>query len=184
MKLHGIKVPHKKNTAGCKPVRMDVPETVTIPVSMHIGKPAKVTVKRGDTVKVGQRIAEADGFVSSDIHASVSGTVHKIDEMTASNGAKIPCIVIKSDGKQELFEEIKPPQVNDFDGFVAAVRASGAVGLGGAGFPTFIKLGVKDLSKVEAVVINAAEGQSEDAIADAVISKIQSELDRRDSLHG
>ena len=157
MKLHGIKVPHKKNTAGCEPVRMDVPETVTIPVSMHIGKPAKVIVKRGETVKVGQRIAEADGFVSSDIHASVSGSVQKIDEMTASNGAKISCIVIKSDGNQELFEEIKPPQVNDFDSFVAAVRASGAVGLGGAGFPTFIKLGVKDLSKVEAVVINAAE---------------------------
>lgn len=157
MKLHGIKVPHKKNTAGCVPVRITVPKTVTIPMAMHIGKPAKAVVKRGDTVKVGQLIGEADGFVSSNIHSSVSGTVQKVDEMISSQGAKVPCIVIASDGKQDLYEEIKPPVVKDYESFVSAVKASGIVGLGGAGFPSFVKLNVKDLSKVETVIINAAE---------------------------
>ena len=157
MKLHGIHVPHKKNTANCTPERMPVPKTVSIPMSMHIGKHAKVIVKRGDSVKGGQLIGEADGFVSSNIHASVSGKVQKIDEMTASNGSKVSCVVIESDGKQELYEEIKPPVVEDFDGLVKAVKASGVVGLGGAGFPSFVKLSVKDLSKIDAVVINAAE---------------------------
>ena len=157
MKLHGIKVPHKKNTANCVPVRLSVPETVRIPMSMHIGKPAKVTVKRGDTVKVGQLIGEADGFISAPVHSSVSGTVAKIEEMTLSNGAKGQCVVIDTDGEQAVFEGVKPPEVHDLDSFTEAVRQSGAVGLGGAGFPTFVKLSVKDLSKLDAVVINAAE---------------------------
>ncbi len=157
MKLHGIKVPHMKNTADCAPVRIDIPKSVTIPMVMHIGKPAKAVVKRGDAVKVGQLIGEADGFVSSNIHSSVSGTVKKIDEMISSQGSMVPCVVIETDGKQELYEEIKPPEVRDFESFVAAVKNSGAVGLGGAGFPSFVKLNVKDLSKIDAVVINAAE---------------------------
>ena len=157
MKLHGIKVPHKKNTANCVPVRLSVPETVRIPMSMHIGKPAKVAVKRGDTVKVGQLIGEADGFISAPVHSSVSGTVAKIAEMTLSNGAKGQCVVIDTDGEQTVFEGVKPPEVHDLDSFTEAVRQSGAVGLGGAGFPTFVKLSIKDLSKLDAVVINAAE---------------------------
>ena len=157
MKLHGIKVPHKKNTANCVPVRLSVPETVRIPMSMHIGKPAKVVVKRGDTVKVGQLIGEADGFISAPVHSSVSGTVAKIEEMTLSNGAKGQCVVIDTDGEQTVFEGVKPPEVHDLQSFTEAVRQSGAVGLGGAGFPTFVKLSVKDLSKLDAVVINAAE---------------------------
>ena len=157
MKLHGIKVPHKKNTANCVPVRLSVPETVRIPMSMHIGKPAKVVVKRGDTVKVGQLIGEADGFISAPVHSSVSGTVAKIEEMTLSNGAKGQCVVIDTDGEQTVFEGVKPPVVTDLQSFTEAVRQSGAVGLGGAGFPTFVKLSIKDLSKLDAVVINAAE---------------------------
>jgi len=157
MKLHGIKVPHKKNTANCVPVRLSVPETVRIPMSMHIGKPAKVVIKRGDTVKVGQLIGEADGFISAPVHSSVSGTVAKIEEMTLSNGAKGQCVVIDTDGEQAVFEGVKPPVVTDLQSFTEAVRQSGAVGLGGAGFPTFVKLSVKDLSKLDAVVINAAE---------------------------
>lgn len=157
MKLHGTKVPHKKNTADSVPVRMAVPKTVTIPMAMHIGKPAKVIVKKGDKVKVGQLIGETDGFVSSNIHSSVSGTVQKVDEMTASNGAKIPCVVIVSDGQQEISEEVVPPKPTDFESYVAAVKKSGVVGLGGAGFPSAVKLSVKDLSKIEYVVINAAE---------------------------
>ena len=157
MKLHGVHVPHMKNTAECKGVRMPVPAAVTIPMAMHIGKPAKLIVKKGDTVKLGQLIGEADGFVSSNIHSSVSGTVQKVDEMVSSMGAKVPCAVIASDGKQELYEGINPPEPTDFDSFISAVKLSGVVGLGGAGFPSFVKLSVKELSKIEHVVINAAE---------------------------
>ena len=157
MKLHGIKVPHKKNTADCEPVRMTVPKTVTIPMSMHIGKPSKVIVKKGDVVKAGQLIGEPDGFVSSAIHASVSGKVTKVDEMISSMGMKVQCVTIESDGEQTFSEEISKPDVKDFESFKNAVKSSGVVGLGGAGFPTFVKFSVKDLEQIEAVVINAAE---------------------------
>ena len=157
MKLHGIKVPHKKNTADRPPVRLGVPKTVSIPMSMHIGKPAKPVVKKGDEVKVGQLIGEADGFISAPVHSSVSGTVLKVDDMTLSNGAKAKCVVINTDGEQTVYEGVKPPEVNDLESFAEAVKNSGSVGLGGAGFPTYVKLLVKDLSKLDAVVINAAE---------------------------
>ena len=88
MKLHGIHVPHRKNTASVPPVRLSPPKTVAIPMSMHIGRPAKVLVKRGDEVRVGTKIGEADGFISSPVHSSVSGKVQKIDEITIMNGAK------------------------------------------------------------------------------------------------
>lgn len=157
MKLHGIRVPHKKNTADCAPVRISLPETVTIPMAMHIGKPARAVVQKGDTVKVGQLIGEADGFVSSDIHASVSGTVEKVEERTGFNGMKIPCVTIRSDGQQQMAGNLKPPVVTDFQSFVRAAKTSGVVGLGGAGFPSFVKLHVHDLSKVKTVIVNAAE---------------------------
>lgn len=157
MKLKGIRVPHRKNTADSVPQRLPLPETVTIPMSMHIGKPALPTVKIGDRVTVGQLIGTADGFISAPIHSSVSGKVKKLDEITMSGGMKTTAVVIETDGLQEVCESVKPPVVTDFESFVSAVKESGVVGLGGAGFPTFVKLGVKDLSAIDAVVINAAE---------------------------
>ncbi len=158
MKLKGIRVPHKKHTAASAPQRIPVPKLVTIPMSMHIGRPAKPIVKRGDLVKVGQLIAEADGYISAPVHASVSGKVQKIDEMVTAMGAKVQVVVIESDGMQEISEEVKPPEVSDLTSFVEAVKSSGSVGLGGAGFPTFVKFSFNnDLSVVDAVVINAAE---------------------------
>ena len=158
MKLKGIHVPHLKHTATSAPVRLPVPKTVSIPMSMHIGRPAKPVVKRGDAVKVGQLIAEADGYISAPIHSGVSGKVQKIDEMTTAMGAKVPVIVIETDGLQELSETVQPPDVHDVESFVAAVKQSGSVGLGGAGFPTFVKFSINgDLSVLDAVVINAAE---------------------------
>lgn len=157
MKLHGIRVAHKKNTANCAPERLVIPKSVTIPMSMHIGKPANIAVHKGDDVKVGQLIGEADGFVSSNIHASVSGEVRQITERLNAHGQKIPCVVIEADGRQEKYEKLAPPQVTDFESFVKAVKDSGVVGLGGAGFPSFVKLNVYNLPAVEAVVINAAE---------------------------
>lgn len=157
MKLSGIKVPHRKNTADSVPKRLPVPETVVIPMSMHIGKPAVPSVKVGERVTVGQLIGTADGFISAPVHSSVSGKVKKLDEITMSGGIKTTAVVIETDGQQEICESVKPPVVTDFESFVNAVKESGVVGLGGAGFPTFVKLNVKDLSAVEAVVINAAE---------------------------
>ncbi len=158
MRLKGIKVPHKKNTADCAPERIPVPKQVTIPMSMHIGRPAKLIVKRGDEVKVGQKIAEADGYISAPIHSGVSGKVQKIEEMMTAMGFKVPMAVIETDGLQEVSPEVKPPDVHDLTSFVEAVRESGSVGLGGAGFPTFVKFSINgDLSVVKAVVINAAE---------------------------
>ena len=139
MKLHGIKVQHKKNTADSAPVRLPVPDEVCIPMSMHIGKPAAICVKRGDEVKRGQLIGERDGFVSVPVHASISGTVTKIEDITMSTGQRVPAVFIKSDGLNKLSEEVYPHRVHDFKSFVEAVQQSGVVGLGGAGFPTSIK---------------------------------------------
>lgn len=156
-KLHGVHVPHRKNTADSVPQRLPVPAWVTIPMSMHIGAPARPVVKPGDTVKVGQLIAEAGGFVSAPIYASVSGKVKKLEDVLLSNGQFVPGVTIESDGKQEIWEGIRPPVIEDLEGFLAAVRDSGVVGLGGAGFPTVVKLTVKDLSKAEVLIINGAE---------------------------
>ena len=156
-KLPGVHAPHRKNTAEMAAVRMPVPAMVTIPMSMHIGAPAKPIVKMMDLVKVGQPIAEAGGFVSAPIHSSVSGKVKAVDSILMSDGRYIPAVTIETDGLQEVWEGVKAPEVTDFASFVEAVRQSGAVGLGGAGFPTSVKLGVKDLSAVEHIIINGAE---------------------------
>lgn len=177
MKIKGIKVPHKKHTAGLAPVRIPAPKLVTIPMSMHIGRPAKPVVKRGDEVKVGQLIAEADGYISSPVHSSVSGKVQKIDEMTTAMGAKTSVVVIESDGLQTVSETVQPPDVHDLASFVEAVRSSGSVGLGGAGFPTFVKFSINnDKSAVDAVVINAAECEP------YITSDTRTMLDRTDEI--
>ena len=156
-KLQGVRVPHRKNTARLKPEKMPVPAVVTIPMSMHIGAPAKPVVKIGDEVKVGQLIAEAGGFVSSPVYSGVSGKVKKIDDMLMSGGQFVPAVTIETDGLQTVSESIAPPKVESLQEFLDAVRLSGVVGLGGAGFPTAVKLTVKDLSQIEAVIINGAE---------------------------
>ncbi len=156
-KLHGVHVPHRKNTAEEKPQRIPTPEVVSIPMSMHIGAPAKPVVNVGEEVKVGQLIAEAGGFVSSPVYSGVSGKVKKIDEVLLSGGQFVPAIVIETDGQQTMADTIAPPKVESLQDFIEAVRMSGVVGLGGAGFPTAVKLSVKELSAIEAVIINGAE---------------------------
>ena len=154
--LQGIHVPHRKNTSKCVPVRMPAPEKVMIPVSMHIGAPAKPVVKAGDEVKVGQLIAEASGFVSSPVYASVSGKVKKIEDILLFHGGTCPAVIIESDGEQALYEGIAAPKVTDKNEFLEAVRNSGVVGIGGAGFPTAVKLNTEP-GKVDFVCINGAE---------------------------
>lgn len=153
--LNGVHVPHRKNTVGMSAVKMDAPITVTIPMSMHIGKPSVPTVKVGDSVYVGTLIGTADGFVSSNVHSSVSGTVKKIDEIIKSDGGKVPALVIESDGQNTVDPEIKAPVVNNRDDFINALKNSGIVGLGGAGFPTYVKYATE--KDVEYLIINGAE---------------------------
>ena len=172
----GVKTPHHKDTAGSAPVAIPVPAEVSIPMSMGIGAPAKPVVQKGDHVRVGQLIAEPGGFVSSPIYASVSGDVKSIGSMVATSGARMQAITIASDGLQEPWEGITPPQVTDTASFVAAVRDSGVVGLGGAGFPTAVKLTVKDLSAVDYVLINGAECEP------YITSDTRTMLDEADSI--
>ena len=155
-KLNGVHLKHCKNTAESAPVRMGVPKKLVIPMSMHIGAPAKPVVKAGDTVKVGQLVGEVGAGLSSPIYSGVSGTVKKIDEIIAANGAHITTVVIEPDGLQTVHEDIKPPVVENREQFLDAVRMSGIVGLGGAGFPTAVKLSA-DTSKIDAIVVNGAE---------------------------
>ena len=155
--LNSVKVSHEKHTAGCATEKMAIPETVCISMSQHIGAPCKPLVAKGDTVKVGQLIGDTDAFVSAPIHSSVSGTVKEISSIRSAMGGEDQVIVIETDGKQEVSEDVKPPAVTDFDSFIAAVRASGVVGLGGASFPTHIKLNPKNLDEVDTLIVNGAE---------------------------
>ena len=132
--LHSIHVSHYKHTAGCATEVMPIPDVVKISMSQHIGAPCKPLVQKGDYVKVGQLIGDVDAFVSAPIHSSVSGTVTGLEEMRSANGGVDTLVVIETDKKQEIFEGIKPPEVDDLAGFIKAVRESGLVGLGGA-FP-------------------------------------------------
>ncbi len=155
-KLSGVHLKHCKNTAESVPQRIGIPAYITLSMSMHIGAPAEPVVKPGDYVKVGQMVGSAVGKVSSSVYSGVSGKVKKIDETITVNGAYIRNVVIESDGLQEKYEGIVPPVVSDRESFLDAVRNSGIVGLGGAGFPTLLKLNA-DISKIDTVVINGAE---------------------------
>ena len=155
--LNSVAVPHHKNTASIASVKVPVVDVVTIQMGQHIGAPAKPLVKKGDKVKVGQKIADTDAFVSAPIHSSVSGEVVKISTVRNAMGMMDEAVEIKTDGLQEISEEVKKPEVKDFESFIAAVRASGAVGLGGAAFPTHIKFNPKNIDEVDTIIINAAE---------------------------
>ena len=146
-----------KQTAQMSAVKLPLPDSVVIPMAMHIGAPAKPVVKVGDYVKTGQLIGEPGGFVSAPIYASVSGTVKKIGELLGSNGRMMQTVEIESDGLDARWEGIHPPKLETMQDFLDAVRASGLVGLGGAGFPTVVKLTVKNLDQIKCVIINGAE---------------------------
>ena len=155
--LPGVHVPHHKNTNDCVPQVMPVPDKVYISLHMHMGAPCDPLVKKGDTVKVGQLIGSSQAFMSARTHSSVSGTVEAITSMTTSIGAVDQVVVIATDGKQEISEEVQPPVVNNYQDFLEALKCSGLVGLGGAGFPAHVKFNLKDLNAVDTLVINAAE---------------------------
>ena len=138
---------------------MPLPSKIVLSMGQHIGAPASPAVAKGDQVYVGTIVGKSGGFVSSDIHSGVSGTVSEITTITAPNGAPQTAVVIVPDGEQKVDPAIAPPEVTDYKSFVDAIRASGLVGLGGAGFPTAVKLSPKNLDEIDTLLINGAESE-------------------------
>lgn len=153
----GAKVPHRKNTAAMETVVMPAPKEVIIPMSQHIGAPCNVIVRPGDHVDVGQSIGENDSFVTAPIHASVSGTVKKIIDLKMPNGSKVKAVVIESDGKMTTSPYAVPPAAETKEQLLLAIKRSGLVGLGGAGFPAHVKLSIPQDKKIDTLIINGAE---------------------------
>ena len=153
----GAGVPHEKRTSNLETVAMPLPSKIVLSMGQHIGAPASPAVAKGDQVYVGTIVGKSGGFVSSDIHSGVSGTVSEITTITAPNGATQTAVVIVPDGEQKVDPAIAPPEVTDYKSVVDAIRASGLVGLGGAGFPTAVKLSPKNLDEIDTLLINGAE---------------------------
>ncbi len=154
--LRGVHVPHRKHTQDKGALRMPCPASVTIPMSMHIGAPSLPCVAAGDRVYVGTLIGETGGAMSVPVHSSVSGTVKKIGDILLANGGMSSAVIIESDGEMTPDPALSAPAVDSRESFIDAVRASGVVGLGGAGFPTHFKLNV-DPERVDYLIVNGAE---------------------------
>ena len=155
--LNSIHAGHYKNTAGCATEVMPVPDVVKISMSQNIGAPCKPLVKKGDAVLVGQKIGDTDAFLHVPVHSSVSGVVTGIETQRNAMGGYDTLVVIQSDGKQEIDPSVKPPVITDQPSFIAAVKESGLVGLGGASFPTWLKFNPKNLGEPMTLIINGAE---------------------------
>ncbi|MBS4535952.1 electron transport complex subunit RsxC [Clostridium sp. D2Q-14] len=156
----GIHPPHfKKATEKLAIEKSQEPKMVYIPMQQHIGAPCESIVKVGDTVKVGQKIGESKAFVSAPIHSSVSGKVKKIQRMDTPTG-KATTVVIESDGKNEIDESIKPKgDIKNLsrEEIISIIKEAGITGMGGAGFPTHVKLSPPSEKKIDTVILNGAE---------------------------
>jgi len=167
-KLGGIHPPENKLTADMAIRDTDLPRRVVLSMSQHIGKPAKPTVKRGEHVKRGDRIGEADGFVSANIHTPISGTVKSVDNVCALNGRASLCVTVEADDNdhfadlalisdarpvrtEEQVNALSPKQITDL------IAGAGIVGLGGATFPTHVKLTISEGKHADILIANGAE---------------------------
>ena len=156
----GIHPYEGKELTKDKPIKTVLPKgDLVYPLLQHIGAPAVTIVSIGDHVLAGQKIAEAGGFVSAPVYATVSGTVKAIEPRRLATGAMCESIVIANDGQ---YKEVEWPQVKPFEDMtaeekIAAVREAGVVGMGGAGFPTAVKLSPKEPEKIEYVIANCSE---------------------------
>ena len=164
-KMGGVHPEENKLTNNVATVKAALPAQAVYPLSQHIGAPAKPVVNKGDHVKVGTLIAEAGGFVSAPIYSGVSGTVLKIDNAVDATGYLKPCIIIKVEGdeweesidRSEKLETLADHPELTPEMIVEKVKKAGVTGMGGAGFPTFIKLCPPPTAKAECVIINAVE---------------------------
>ena len=149
-----------KDMSKDKPIKAVLPKgDLVYPLSQHIGAPATPIVAKGDRVLTGQKIAEASGFVSAPIYATVSGTVKAIEPRRVVTGDNVMSIIIENDGE---YEEVEYSPVESADRLskeeiIERVKEAGVVGMGGAGFPTFIKLSPKEPEKIDYVIANCAE---------------------------
>ena len=149
-----------KDLSKDKPVSELLPKgELVFPLSQHIGAPATPIVAFGDTVLRGQKIAEAGGFVSSPIYASVSGTVKAIEPRRVAVGDMVNSIIIESDGEMKEAEFVKTDDVTKLSNeeIIGKIKEAGVVGMGGAGFPTHVKLSPKEPDKIEYIIANCAE---------------------------
>ena len=153
----GVSVPHHKDTANYPTEQLPLPPKVVLPMSMHVGAPCEPCVKKGDHVFVGTMVGRAPSAMSMHIFSSVSGTVSEVGPILYNTGKGVTVVVIESDGLQEPDPEIQPPEVHDRQSLIDAIEMSGIVGLGGAGFPTDIKIQPKNLDDIDTLLINGAE---------------------------
>jgi len=158
----GIHPPENKITAGIPIREITVPEQVSIPIFQHIGAPPKILVERGQEVKVGQILASSEGFISANVHTSVSGKILKIDNITDISGYKRTAVIIKVDGdtwidtidrSPDLRKKIEPKSQE----IIQIVQKMGIVGLGGATFPTHVKLSIPRGKEADYLLVNGAE---------------------------
>ena len=164
-RIGGVHPEENKLTSNCPTQVAPLPKQAIFPLSQHIGAPAKPVVSKGDKVRVGTLLAEAGGFVSAPIHSSVSGTVLKIDTAVDATGYRKPVIVVSVEGDEgeesidrsdkletlDAHPELTPEEI------VERVKQAGITGMGGAGFPTHVKLCPPPTAKAECVIINAVE---------------------------
>ena len=164
-RIGGVHPEENKITAEIPTKVAELPKIATFPLSQHIGAPAKAVVQKGDAVKVGTLIAEAGGFVSAPIFSSVSGTVFKIEDVIDATGYRKPSIIIKVEGdeweesidRSDKLETLEAHPELTAEEIIKRVKDAGVTGMGGAGFPTFIKLTPPPTAKAECVIINGVE---------------------------
>ena len=155
--------PHENKLSAFKKIKnLELPKVATIPLVQHLGVPSTALVKKGDKVKVGQLIGQAEGFVSANVHSSVSGTVAKIEPVMDSSGYRRQSVIINVDGDEWLEEidrsgELKKEVHFTPDEIIQKIFSAGLVGLGGATFPSHVKLSVPKGKKAEILLINGVE---------------------------
>ncbi|MBQ4154225.1 MAG: electron transport complex subunit RsxC [Clostridia bacterium] len=153
----GARLPHLKHTAEMESVYLENIDQVIIPMQQHIGAPCNPLVKKGDKVFVGTLIGDCDAKVSAPIHSSVSGEVSQVKTITLSNGNECQAVIINSDGQMTPDPELSAMEVTNAEDLRKAARNCGLVGLGGAGFPTHVKLTLSDDKPIDTLIINGAE---------------------------
>ena len=150
----------KELSKDCPIVKLDAEDIMVYPLSQNLGAPSKPVVSKGDRVLKGQMIAEAGGFIGAPIFSSVSGTVKAIEKRLTANGSKVESIVIENDRLEETVEGFgieRNLEDMSAEDIVEAVKNAGIVGLGGAGFPTYVKLSPKNKNDIDTIIINGAE---------------------------